>query len=60
MNQEKATEKAATRKENQDYPNVPAASEKVRSEKELKKEIDKTSELQPDGKTHNNDKHSGK
>lgn len=50
---EKETEKAAVEKQNQDYPNVPAATEKIKSEKTLKKQIRQTSALQPDGKTDN-------
>ncbi len=52
------TEKAEIKKQNQDYPNLPASSEKIEGEKTLKKEVRETSKLQPDGKTHNNDKTS--
>lgn len=54
----KQTKDAEVKKQNQDFPNVPAASEKIHSEETLKKEIKKTSALQPDGKTDNNDKKS--
>ena len=47
------TKDAEVKKQNQDFPNVPAASEKIHSEETLKKEIKKTSDLQPDGKTDN-------
>ena len=49
------TKDAEVIKQNQDFPNVPAASEKIRSEETLKKEIKKTSDLHPDGKTDNTD-----
>ena len=52
------TQDAEVKKQNQDFPNVPAASEKIHSEKTLKKEIKKTSDLHPDGKTDNNDHQS--
>lgn len=44
---------AEIKKQNQDFPNIPAASEKIHSEGKVKKEIQKTSDLQPDGKTDN-------
>lgn len=47
------TKDAEVKKQNQDFPNVPAASEKIHSEETLKKEIKKTSDLHPDGKTDN-------
>ena len=47
------TKDAEVKKQNQDFPNVPAASEKIHSEQTLKKEIKKTSDLHPDGKTDN-------
>ena len=49
---------AEVKKQNQDFPNVPAASEKIHSEETLKKEIKKTSDLHPDGKTDNTDHQS--
>ena len=49
------TKDAEVKKQNQDFPNVPAASEKIHSEETLKKEIKKTSDLHPDGKTDNTD-----
>ena len=47
------TKDAEVKKQNQDFPNVPAASENIHSEETLKKEIKKTSDLHPDGKTDN-------
>ncbi len=44
---------ADIKKQNQDFPNIPAATEKIHSEEPLKKEIKKTSALHPDGKTDN-------
>lgn len=52
------TKDAEVKKQNQDFPNVPAASEKIHSEQTLKKEIKKTSDLHPDGKTDNTDHQS--
>ena len=52
------TKDAEVKKQNQDFPNVPAASEKIHSEETLKKEIKKNSDLHPDGKTDNTDHHS--
>ncbi len=56
--QDKKTKAAEVKKQNQDFPNVPAASEKIKSEKTLKKQIKETSKLQPDGKTDNTDQNS--
>ena len=52
------TKDPEVKKQNQDFPNVPAASEKIHSEERLKKEIKKTSDLHPDGKTDNTDHQS--
>lgn len=52
------TKDAEVKKQNQDFPNVPAASEKIHSEETLKKEIKKTSDLQPNGKTDNDNQKS--
>lgn len=46
------------KKENQDFPNVPASSEKIQNEDTLKKQVKETSKLNPDGKTDNIDKQS--
>ena len=54
----KKNTEAEVKKQNQDFPNVPAASEKIHSEKTLKKEIKETSDLHPDGKTDNTDQKS--
>lgn len=51
--------KSDVKKENQDYQNVPASSEKVKSGDSMKKEVRETSKTHKDGKTHNNDEHSG-
>ncbi len=47
---------AQPRKEHQDLPNIPATSSAQPSEEKLKKEIKRTSELNPDGKTDNTEK----
>ena len=51
--------KSDVKKENQDYQNVPASYEKVKSGDSMKKEVRDTSKTHKDGKTHNNDEHSG-
>lgn len=48
-----------TKKENQDLPNIPAASEKINSEKTVKREIKESSELNKNGKTDNTKNESG-
>jgi len=58
MNPEKNTKKTITsdvKKENQDLPNIPASSEKIRTEEPTDKEIKHTSKLHKDGKTENQD-----
>ena len=45
-------------KQNQDFPNVPAASEKIRKAETLKKEVKESSKLHSDGKTDNTEKNS--
>ncbi len=52
----KKKEKAEIKKENQDFPNIPASSEKIKTEKTVKKEVRETSKLHEDGKTDNTDK----
>ncbi len=52
----KKTQKAEIKKENQDFPNIPASSEKIKTEKTVKKEVRETSKLHEDGKTDNTDK----
>lgn len=54
--QNKNSADAATRKQNQDFPNIPASTDKIQKEDTLKKEIKTTSNLHPDGKTDNTDK----
>ena len=51
----KKTQKAEIKKENQDFPNIPASSEKIKTEKTVKKEVRETSKLHEDGKTDNTD-----
>ena len=55
---DKKTEEAKVQKENQDFPNVPAATDEVHTAETLKKEIKKTSKLNPEGKTDNTEHHS--
>lgn len=50
------TEKAEIKKQNQDFPNIPAASDKINSEKTVRKEVRETSELHNEGKTDNTEK----
>lgn len=52
----KKKEKAEIKKENQDFPNIPASSEKIKTEKIVKNEVRETSKLHEDGKTDNTDK----
>lgn len=52
MEKDKA-QPAQTKKENQDLPNIPASSEKVNSEKTVKRQIKESSKLNKDGKTDN-------
>lgn len=56
MSQEKNTpdhKDSAIRKQNMDYPNIPASSEKIDSENKVENEIKETSKLHDDGKTDN-------
>ena len=46
------------KKQNEDLPNIPASSEKIDSEKKVKKQITETSKLQDEGKTDNTEKRS--
>ncbi|QDP86408.1 hypothetical protein FNJ88_12910 [Chryseobacterium sp. SNU WT5] len=52
------TKEAEIKKENQDFPNVPASTDKINSDEKMKKEIKETSKLHPDGKTDNTDQKS--
>ena len=52
----KKKEKAEIKKENQDFPKIPASSEKIKTEKTVKNEVRETSKLHEDGKTDNTDK----
>lgn len=56
--QTKKTEDAQIQKENEDLPNIPAATDKIAEVKEVKEEIDHTSDLQQDGKTDNTERNS--
>jgi hypothetical protein len=53
--QDQKTEDAQVQKQNQDFPNVPASSDKIEGGHQLKKEIKETSRLHSDGKTDNTD-----
>lgn len=57
-NTNKATEDAKIQKQNEDLPNIPASSEKINTEKTVKKEIHHTSKLQQEGNTDNTEKNS--
>lgn len=52
---EKATQ-AEIKKQNMDFPNLPASTEKQQTGETMKKEIHKTSELNEEGKTDNTEK----
>lgn len=52
------TKPSETKKENQDFPNIPASSEKIKSDKTVKKQISESSKLHKDGKTDNTEKTS--
>jgi len=60
MHHDKKTPELDVKKQNQDFPNIPASSEKVKSEETVKKEVKETSKLHPDGKTDNTDKNREK
>lgn len=54
-NNEKPTQ-AEIKKQNMDFPNMPASTEKAATGETMKKEIHKTSELNEEGKTDNTEK----
>ena len=54
------TKDAEVKKQNQDFPNIPAATEKIEDEKKVEKEIKKSSKLHEDGKTDNTDQNTKK
>lgn len=56
--QNKKNKEARVKKENEDLPNLPAATEEIKNENAVKKQIKKSSRLQPDGKTDNTDQNS--
>lgn len=43
-------------KQNMDFPNIPASSDKINDESEVKKEIRETTKLHDEGKTDNTEK----
>ena len=58
MNQDKKTENnnsAENKKQNEDFKNIPAASDKKNPPDIEKKDIDKNSKVNNDGKTDNTD-----
>ncbi|MEC5158099.1 hypothetical protein [Chryseobacterium sp. MP_3.2] len=56
--QTKKTEDAQIQKENEDLPNIPAATDKIEEVEKVKEEINHTSDLQKDGKTDNTERNS--
>lgn len=54
----KETPESEVKKQNEDFPNIPAASEKIHSGDTAHKEIKKTSKLQNEGKTDNTEHNS--
>lgn len=56
--QNQETNKAEIKKENQDFPNISASTDKVNATEKMEKEIKKTSKLNPEGKTDNTDHNS--
>lgn len=57
-NDRKKTEKSDVKKQNQDFPNIPASTEKINSGDTAHKEIKKTSKLHNEGKTDNTKKNA--
>ncbi|MBW8358987.1 MAG: hypothetical protein K0M63_04190 [Weeksellaceae bacterium] len=55
---EQKNNKSEVKKQNQDFPNIPASSHKVGTGKMIKKEVRESSKLHKDGKTDNTDKES--
>lgn len=56
--QNQETNKAEIKKENLDFPNISASTDKVNATEKMEKEIKKTSKLNPEGKTDNTDHNS--
>lgn len=50
--------KAEIQKQNEDLPNIPSSSEKIKSGDKTKEQVKHTSKLQKDGKTDNTEKKS--
>ncbi len=60
MNEENTPKlSASTKKQNQDFPNIPASTEKHDSGEEMKEQVKESSKLNEDGKTDNTEKNSG-
>jgi len=55
---QKKTEEAQIQKENEDLPNIPASTEKIKEGEKFKEEIKKTSKLQNEGKTDNTERNA--
>ena len=55
---QKKTEEAEIQMENQDLPNIPASTEKIKEGEKFKEEIKKTSKLHNEGKTDNTEKNA--
>lgn len=58
--QDKKSKDAQVKKQNQDLPNIPASSEKIKSGNMADKQITETSKLQKEGKTDNTEKNPKK
>ena len=54
----KTPEKSEIRKENQDFQNMPSSSQKNETGETMKKQVEKTSEINEEGKTDNTEKNS--
>lgn len=50
---DRKTKEAEIQKQNQDLPNIPASSERIKSGNTAKKEIKESSKIHKDGKTDN-------
>ena len=53
---DRKTKEAEIQKQNQDLPNIPASSERIKSGNTAKKEIKESSKIHKDGKTDNTEK----
>ncbi len=52
-NNKEKTKKADIQKQNEDFPNIPASTEKVNKDEKIKKEVKESSKLHHSGKTDN-------